>query len=80
MFYEFLDNSQYHHEFKWAVNTVAKSSMIVENCSVCSRYAEYPSAAFDVILEDWVDQPGDGEYGRRMQANSAFFVPFMRSW
>lgn len=64
-FYRFRHNSSYTRGFTWAASIIARSEMIDLVCSECGAVKDYPSGAFDVIVEEGVRYPdilGCGAY------------------
>jgi hypothetical protein len=64
-FYTFRHNSFHTRGFTWAWNIVPRSEMHFRECSECGTVEEYPSGAFDVVVEGGTKYPdilGCGAY------------------
>lgn len=64
-FYVFDDNSSYTRGFTWAMSIIPRSEMVHRVCSECGAAENYPSGAFDVIVEGGTKYPdvlGCGAY------------------
>jgi len=64
-FYEFSHNSFHTRGFTWAMSILPRSEMLHQVCADCGAVVNYPSGAFDVIVEGGTKYPdilGCGAY------------------
>lgn len=64
-FYQFRNNSAYNRRFTWAWRVVTRSEMVHWVCHNCKTVVNYPSGAFDVVVErgsKYPDVLGCGSY------------------